>query len=287
MARTEIIKSLSEIADGYDILLCDVWGCYHNGVAPYTAAVDALRQFRAGGGVVALLTNAPRPGHAVQRHLDAMSAPRTSYDTIVSSGDSARAVIESHQFGRRLHIVGPEKDRAIWEGADVEPAPLKDCDAILCTGLFDDRFETPADYVNLVKAGVAQDIPLLCANPDIIVDRGAQRLYCAGAIAREYARAGGRVQYFGKPHLPIYELALRRVGQFASAVSPQRVLCIGDGIATDVLGAENAGLACLFISGGLAAAEVGENPDHPDPVRIEGYLHRNQRQPRYTLGRLR
>ena len=284
---TRIVASLDDIGADYDVVLCDLWGCYHNGVEPYPAAVSALRRFRLNGGKVVLLTNAPRPNEAVSRHLDRMGAPKDSFDAIVSSGDATRAEVGSGRWGRRLHIVGPERDDMIWRGLDMERVALGDAEAILCTGLFDDAVETPADYADLIADGVARGLPFLCANPDIVVDRGEERLFCAGAIAAEYQKAGGAVHLFGKPHAPIYALALSEAARVAGTdVDRGRILAIGDGIATDVLGADQSGLDCLFVSGGLAAAEVGDAPDWPDPDRLARYLVVHKLSPRYAIGRL-
>ncbi|MEO1331708.1 MAG: TIGR01459 family HAD-type hydrolase, partial [Pseudomonadota bacterium] len=209
-ATPRILDRFEEISAGYDVLLCDLWGCYHNGVEPYPAAVAALQAFRRQGGAVVLLTNAPRPSGAVKLHLDAMGAPEDSYDAIVSSGDATRAELAAGRFGRRIHIVGADRDRPVWEGLDLAHAPLEEAESILCAGLRDDSVETPADYADLVAGGVARDLPFACANPDIVVDRAEARLWCAGAIARDYAAAGGRVFYFGKPHAPIYHLVLSK-----------------------------------------------------------------------------
>lgn len=287
----QILKSIDEVADRYDALLCDLWGCYHNGVEPYPAAVAALQRFRTSGGTVVLLTNAPRPSPAVAQHLAGMGAPQDSFDAIVSSGDATRAEISSGKWGRRLHLVGPDRDDSLWGGLDVEASSLADADAILCTGLFNDHIETPDDYADLVATGVARGLPFLCANPDIVVDRGEERLYCAGAIAEAYAAAGGRTIYFGKPHPPIYALALERLAETkdttVDALDRRRVLAVGDGVNTDVLGADQAGIDCVFVSGGLALDEIGGSADDPDPAGLTQYLVANCRSPRYAIGRLR
>lgn len=292
--QTKLIDSIDEIAERYDALLCDLWGCYHNGVSPFESAVAALRRFRDKGGVVVLLTNAPRPQDAVKGHLTRMGGPPDSYDGIVTSGDATRAEVASARWGRKLHIVGPSRDDTLWRGLDIETVPFDAAEAILCTGLFDDRVETPADYADMIAAGVARDLPLLCANPDIVVDRGEQRLYCAGAIAAAYTEAGGRSIYFGKPHPPIYALAFdearrlfaARRGADAPALETARVLAVGDGVATDVLGAEQMGIDCVFVTGGLAAAEVGDTADAPDPTRLAQYLVSHGRDPAYAIPRL-
>ncbi|MEM9724515.1 MAG: TIGR01459 family HAD-type hydrolase [Pseudomonadota bacterium] len=285
--ETRLIDSLEQISSGYDVLLCDLWGCFHNGVTPYPAAVRALQRFRAGGGAVVMITNAPRPSAPIRRHLAHMGAPDDAYDAIVSSGDATRDVLLSGTYGKRIHILGPKRDSAIWEGLPIEHAPLESADAILCTGLFDDETETPEDYAELIAAGVAADIPFLCANPDIVVDRAEQRLYCAGAIAAAYSDAGGRSLYFGKPHPPIYALAMAEATRLKPGLERARVLCLGDGPQTDVLGAARAGLDGLFVTGGLAAEAMGADPERPDPARLHAYLAEAQLTPAYAIGRLR
>lgn len=284
--ETRIVNSLAEIASDYDVLLCDLWGCYHNGVEPYPAAVAALQSYRASGGAVVLITNAPRPSAPILRHLAGMGAPRDSFDDIVSSGDATRHVLASGRYGARAHVVGPERDSAIWEGLPIELTALEAAENILCTGLFDDETETPEDYADLIARGVALGLPMLCANPDIVVDRAETRLYCAGAIAEAYKAAGGEAVYFGKPHAPIYALALEKARAIRPDLEKTRILAVGDGIGTDVLGAEQAGFDCLFVSGGLAWQEVGADPDTPDPLKLTQYLVSHGRRPRYALGRL-
>jgi len=284
----KIIPSIGAISDGYDAILCDLWGCYHNGLRPFPEAVEALRRFRSRGGVVILLTNAPRPWTAVRAQLDGMGAPGDSYDGIVSSGDAAMDAVASGAWGRKVHHIGAPKDEPFFEGADVERVPLEEAAAIVCTGLFDDETETPADYADVIAAGVALGLPLLCANPDIVVDKGDKRLFCAGAIAEAYRDAGGRAVYFGKPHAPIYELARKVLDARAGRpVDPRRILAIGDGVKTDIAGADAAGLDSVFIVGGLAAAEIGRRDGRPDPDRLRAYLQANQAFPRFAMDCLR
>lgn len=285
---TTIISALEEISAEYDVLLCDLWGCFHNGIEPYPAAVSALQKFRAAGGTVVLLTNAPRAGEFVERHLGRMGAPRDSWDAIVSSGDATRVALGSGRYGDRIHVIGPARDDALYQGVGVERVAMEEATAILCSGLVDDRVETPADYAGQIAQGVALGLPMLCANPDLVVDRGEERLYCAGAIADAYAKAGGEAQFFGKPHAPIYELALETARKLRDSETPKaRILATGDGVGTDVPGAESLGVDCLFVSGGLAAQDVGDDPETPDPARLAQYLVSHGVAPRYTIGRMR
>ena len=210
-----------------------------------------------------LLTNSPRPAGDVARQLDGLGAPRSCWDLIVSSGDAAQAAMVAGQFGRRVYHIGPERDEGFFRDAegrpfDIERVPLEEAESIVCTGLFDDRTETPDDYRATILYGKTKGLKLLCANPDIVVDVGDIRIYCAGAIAAAYTEAGGRSYYFGKPHPPIYALARRRLTEITGhEPAADEILCLGDGIGTDILGAMGEGLDSLFVTGGLAAEETG------------------------------
>ena len=283
---TPIIENLAEIADRYDALLCDLWGCYHNGITPYPAAVAALRAFRAKGGTVILMTNAPRAHGQVAQFLDRIGAPTDTHDAIVSSGDAARAEVARGAFGRRVHYLGPERDTSFFDGAEVELVSAEEAESVIAVGLRDDSVETPADYAADIALWKARGLPMLCANPDIIVDRGEQRLYCAGAIAEAYATAGGRVHYSGKPHPAIYRLG-REVLERLRGPGPHRVLALGDGVATDVAGGAAEGYETLFITGGIAAAKVSDDPERPDPERLTTWLAAQGARPTWAMGRLR
>ncbi len=295
---TQLIRSLSEISASYDTLFCDLWGCLHDGRRPFPEAVAALQAFRAGGGVVLLLTNAPRPKPSVIAQLDKLGVPRDCYDEVVSSGDAAQYALLTGAVGRRVHHVGPEKDLTFFtEVADdlraataAEPpvtlVPLTEAEGLVVTGLVDDQTETPDDYRATLLYAKTNRLPLLCANPDIIVDFGNTRLWCAGAIAEAYDAMGGQSLYFGKPHPPIYDLARRRLAALPRAAAEPRVLCIGDGIATDVQGAAGEGLDALFVTGGIAAHEFGQDPLSPDPARLIAWLEAQQMSPAYAIARL-
>ncbi len=202
-----IIDRFAPLARGYDVLLCDVWGVVHNGVAAFSAACEALTRFRAGGGTVILITNAPRPGAAVQRILDRFGVPHDAYDAITTSGDVTRGIVESRLSERVFHL-GPRRDLPIFAGLEVTFAPPKTADYVVCSGLFDDAMETPENYSELLAAMRARSLFMVCANPDIVVERGDTLLYCAGALADAYVELGGEALYCGEPHAPIYEVAL-------------------------------------------------------------------------------
>ena len=285
---TRIIRSLAEVSGAYDALLVDLWGCYHNGITPYPAAMSALKAYRAGHGRVVLLTNAPRPAATVQRFLERIGADPASYDGIMTSGAACQRAMESGDHGRAFHYVGPPRDLHMLTDLGLADTPLDAADAILCTGLADDMTETPADYAAEIAAWKARGLTLLCANPDLMVDRGERRIYCAGALARAYEAAGGRVVWFGKPHAPTYDQSFALLAEIAGRQVPRdRVLAVGDGIATDIRGALDYGLDAVFVTGGLAAAEMGGDPEHPDPALLDAWLAAHGAAPRFAMGRLR
>jgi HAD superfamily hydrolase (TIGR01459 family) len=250
------------LADRYDVLLCDVWGVVHNSIVAFPQAADALVRFRQRGGAVVLITNAPRPGTIVGHYLDKLGLPRSSYDAIMASGDVTRHVIAKRQ-GRVYHL-GPERDLPIFQGLDLQFAPPDRADFAVCTGLFNDDTETPDDYRELLGAMRARNMFMLCANPDLVVERGEKLIYCAGALADVYAALGGEVFYAGKPYAPIYKEALAMAQAVrGTEVRSDRVLAIGDSIRTDLKGARDFGLDCLFVTAGIHAEEFGGR-DSPD-----------------------
>lgn len=289
-----IISGLREVSGRYDALFCDLWGCVHNGVAAFPAAVAALRAFRAAGGAVVLVTNAPRPIGDVVRQMDRIGVPRDAWDAVATSGDAAQWALVTGAVGQRVFHIGAPKDESFFtemapdlpEGK-VERVTLEQAEGIVCTGLFDDLTEEPEDYRGRLMLAGQRRLPMLCANPDIVVDWGDRRLWCAGALAQMYEEMGGKALYFGKPHPPIYDLARRRLAALGRDVPEDRILCIGDGIGTDVLGAAGEGLDCLFVTGGLAAEAFGPDPAAPDAALLDAWLEARQAAPRWAIGHLR
>ena len=254
-------ERFSALAGGYDVVLSDVWGVIHNGVESFPAACDALARFRASGGRVALITNAPRPGEVVVRLLDRLKVPRDSFDAIVSSGDVTRTVMAARPDKAVFHI-GPERDLPIFDGLGLTFVPFEQADYVVCTGLTDDEVETPESYRELLTEIQARRLFMLCGNPDLVVERGEKLVYCAGALADLYAALGGEVLYAGKPHRPIYDLALTRIAGLRGAPVPlERVLAIGDSVRTDLKGAADLGVDCLFVTAGIHADELGDRHD--------------------------
>jgi HAD superfamily hydrolase (TIGR01459 family) len=259
-----LLERFAPLAGGYDALFCDVWGVVHNGVAAFADACDALSRFRAGGGTAILLTNAPRPAAAVARILDRLGVPRTAYDAIVSSGDVTRGVVEQRLKESMFHI-GPPRDLPIFDGLNVTFAPLESADYVVCSGLFDDTTETPESYREMLAQMRTRELFMVCANPDVVVERGDALVYCAGALADAYAALGGEVLYCGKPYAPIYEAALEKAATLRgdTRLAFSRVLAIGDSVRTDLSGAAAFGLDCIFVTSRLHAEAYGsrEAPD--------------------------
>jgi HAD superfamily hydrolase (TIGR01459 family) len=256
-SRPALVEGLKSLAENYDLILCDVWGVLHNGVKAYEAAGDALTRFRATGGSVVLVSNAPRPGSAVGTQLDGFKVPRTAYDAIVTSGDLTRLAVEERLDKVVFHI-GPPRDMPMYEGLDVRFGSIEEADYVVCSGFDDDEHETVENYRARLEAMLRRDLLMVCANPDLIVERGHMILPCAGTIALAYEEMGGKVFYAGKPHAPVYEKALAVAsGLSHRAVSKERVLAIGDAIRTDIAGAAGFGIDSLMIARGIHAEELG------------------------------
>lgn len=248
-----LISSIAPLAANRLAWLVDIWGVMHNGVRPYERAVDACQKFRAEGGTVLLLSNAPRPAPSVAEQLDRIGVARSAYDSILTSGDAARALIqEATASGARLAHLGPERDRPLFAGLSLQNASLEDADVVVCTGLFDDETETPDTYASLLAGMMARGARMICANPDQTVERGGRIVYCAGAIAAAYEKLGGNVSYAGKPFAPVYRLAHERIEHLRGHdVRSEQFLAIGDGIKTDIAGAAGAGIDSVYIASGI------------------------------------
>jgi HAD superfamily hydrolase (TIGR01459 family) len=269
-APLSLSNSFSTLAANYDVVLSDVWGVVHNGVAAWPDACDALARFRHKGGTVVLISNAPRPGHRLVGQLDGLKVPHDAYDAIVSSGDVTVGEIAARPGVPVFHL-GPARDHALFDGLDAPRVAAEEAKYVVCSGLFDDETETPEDYRELLDTFFAHEVPMICANPDAVVERGDRLVYCAGSIADLYADMGGEVLYAGKPHYPIYEKALVSARDRRGA-PPQlsRVLAIGDSVRTDLTGADALGVDCLFVTSGIHAEELGgrEAPDLATLARL-------------------
>lgn len=271
MSTPQIPNGLGALAGRYDVLLCDVWGVIHNGRERFPDACDALVRYRQGGGLVILISNSPRPARAVESQLDELHVPREAWDAFVTSGDATRMLLAERAPGPAW-IVGPERDQLLYEGLGLATAGPSDAAFVSVTGPVDDATETPEDYRADLTVAAGRGLELICANPDRVVRRGDQMIYCGGALADLYETLGGKVLMAGKPYAPIYALSLAAAERVTGrAVDRTRVLCVGDGAPTDVRGANLQSLDVLFIAGGIHAAELG-GPGGLDAGRTAAFL---------------
>jgi HAD superfamily hydrolase (TIGR01459 family) len=271
MTHPAFVERFSSLADRYDLVLCDVWGVIHNSLVAFPEACEALSRFRAKNGTVELITNAPRPSGEVQRQLDRLGAAPSAYDGIVSSGDVTREAIARRAGQTVLHI-GPPRDLPLFEGLSIGFASAETADYVVCSGLYDDDTESPDDYRTLLESLRRRDLLMICANPDLVVERGRQLIYCAGTLADLYGLMGGEVIYAGKPHAPIYDAALAKAAKTRGGkVARERVLAIGDSVRTDLKGATDYGIDSLFVISGLHAEELGDH-GRPDPEVLRNIL---------------
>jgi HAD superfamily hydrolase (TIGR01459 family) len=271
------ISGLSEISDRYDAILCDIWGVLHNGVASFALASEALASFRRRGGVVVLITNAPRPSPPVHRQLLRLGVPEEAFDAVVTSGDVTIGLIEERTGDPVLHI-GPARDLSLFDavaeamGRRPKLVALEDAQYALCTGLRNDETEMPDDYEPELRAIAGRDMTMICANPDVVIHRGEDLIYCAGALAGRYEELGGSVIYAGKPHARIYDRALKLAEQARGApLAKDRVVAIGDGMKTDIVGASRAGLDALLVTQGIHRLSLhDETPaSRADPMELQ------------------
>ena len=289
---SQIVNTFAEISDQYDVAFVDLWGCMHNGITPFPDAVAAMKSYRERGGIVVLVTNSPRPWDSVEKQLLDMGMERC-WDAIATSGDSARAAMYRGTVGSKVWFMGEMPRDAdffkplsiIDNPVPIERVELKDAEGIVCCGPFDTQADVDVNRADFLYAKT-KGLKLLCANPDIIVDRGESREWCAGALAALFTEMGGESLYFGKPHPPIYDLARRRYAALTKSLSDPRIIAIGDGIRTDILGAQQEDIDSLFITGGLAAEET-QTDQHPNQTALNAYIEGEQVTPTYAIGFLR
>ena len=282
-----LLSGLSEIAHGYDAVLCDVWGVIHNGREAFPAACAALARYRSERGPVVLISNAPRPSRALYGQLEAVGTPREAWSAFVTSGDATRALLAERTPGP-VWKLGPDRDDPLYEGLGLDfAAGIEDAALICATGPFDEENETPEDYRGRLDLALSRGLEFICANPDRMVQKGDRLVLCAGAIADLYAAMGGEVTMAGKPHAPIYAKSLAEAEtQLGRPVDPARVLCIGDGVSTDVLGAQRQGLDCLFLWSGVHAADLLDGATAATAERAAAFLAKHEVVAKYAMSEL-
>ncbi len=279
------IRGISEIVENYDAVLCDVWGVLHNGVAAWQGAIEALGNFRKTGKPTFLLTNAPRPNAEVLGQLDKLDVPSGTFDQVVTSGDVTRNLISN--LNQPVFHIGTKFDKSIFSGLDINLVDWENAGAVVCTGLYDDFNETPDDYAELLNNLKSRELLFICANPDLVVEHGNIMRWCAGALAREYSKIGGKTQIVGKPHDPVYRHAHKLLNQAAgNELKKSKILAIGDGINTDIAGALGYGLDVVYISAGIHSEEYGD-ADNPDADKLQQFLNNNNSTPVAWMPRLK
>lgn len=277
------IQNLSEVIGDYDVVLSDVWGVVHNGVAAFQHSCQALAAARKAGATVVLITNSPRPAPGVIEQLKVLGVSDDTYDRIVTSGDVTRHLIA--EGPKKVFLLGPERDMPLFDGLDVEVVSAEEAQAIVCTGFFDDEKEVPEDYTDMLTAWVKRDVPFICANPDLVVERGHRIIPCAGAVAAYYEQLGGKTRIAGKPHFPIYDESLAAAREARGAFDKSKVLAIGDGMPTDVRGALSQGLDLLYISAGIHVAEYTVNGETDEAI-LQAWLKSENAAPKFWMPRL-
>ncbi len=278
------LERLADLGADYDTVLCDVWGVLHNGVQAWPLAVEALSAFRRQGGTVILITNSPRRRAGVGEQLGHMGVDQQAYDRIVTSGDVTRALIRAGSG--QVYFIGPDRDLPLFEGLGVELVGLDHAGTVVCTGLYDDENEAPEEYQPILEEFRQRNLPFICANPDLIVERGDRLIPCAGSIAALYEKMGGRTLVSGKPHAPIYEESLAAASDLRGQVDTSRVIAIGDGMPTDVKGAQDCGLDLLYVSSGIHAREYTQN-GVVDEDKLDAFLQQHGARPVRWMQRLR
>jgi HAD superfamily hydrolase (TIGR01459 family) len=282
-----LIEHFAEIRSRYDAIICDVWGVLHNGLAVTPAANATLIAARESGMAVAMLTNAPRMPAEIEKFIAHLGGDNRGWDALVSSGGVTRHIMEKHG-DRPFHHVGPPRDVGVFLGLEARPVPFDEADYLLCTGLIDDERETAETYRPMLEAMLGRGTELICANPDIVVERGHRLVPCAGAIADLYERMGGPVTWIGKPHPLVYAFALGRIEEkLGRPVDKSRILAIGDALRTDVAGANAFGVDSLFVLDGIHSAELGLKTAGLSADALQSFFARAAQRPTYATLALR
>jgi HAD superfamily hydrolase (TIGR01459 family) len=239
----------------YPVWLSDIWGVVHNGVTPFASAVTALKNHRANGGTVILISNAPNTAPTVAQHLDKLGVDKNAYDNLVTSGDATRNLIIKHG-GEKTYFIGTSRDLSIFKGLDIARVSIDQAQSVVVTGLFNELEETAADYATSLAEIKQRNLTMICANPDMVVQKGDILIPCAGALAHAYEKIGGKVLMAGKPFTPIYDLAISKAQEkLGHAIDKSQILCIGDGPHTDIKGAADLGVPCVFITDGINSSD--------------------------------
>ncbi|WP_140984526.1 TIGR01459 family HAD-type hydrolase [Asticcacaulis tiandongensis] len=279
-----LLNGLSEISSDYEAVFCDIWGVIHNGKQHFPAAYEALRRFKAERGPVVLISNSPRPREGLEKQLNDLGVFDDAYSAIVSSGDATRQFLRDYAPTGSAWVVGPDRDKALYDGLDIDLSGTPETAAFIsCTGLYDDETDQLSDYQAAFKIAAARKLPFVCANPDRIVQRGDQIILCAGSLADLYMSLGGEAIMAGKPYAPIYDLCYQALEKTTGKPADKsRILAIGDGLPTDVLGANGQGLDLVFVAAGIHATEATNDLGELDARLLAKVLETQKAQARYV-----
>jgi HAD superfamily hydrolase (TIGR01459 family) len=277
VSQFPVLSNLSSIAENYDVIFSDVWGVVHNGIIPHAAAGEALTRFRAGGSVVVMISNAPRPAWSVADQLKDIGVLPTAYDSIVTSGDVTRglalAMPDPSRPDPHCFHIGAEKDEPLFRDLNVSRVSADEASFVICSGFKDDETETVADYEDILRKLRKRNLPMICANPDLVVERGEKLILCAGALAEAYAEMGGEVTHAGKPHPPIYHATIAKaMSLLGRNPEKSRILAIGDAMRTDVAGARDFGIDSLFLSAGIHAQELHDENGKLSHRKLDAFM---------------
>jgi HAD superfamily hydrolase (TIGR01459 family) len=283
-----LIDGVAQLASAYDGFILDLWGVLYDGGQVFGHALEVLRQLNALEKRLVILSNGPRRARVVEERIARAGIPRDSYDAVMSSGEEAWLCMKGEiddpwyrELGRRVFFIGPDSDRAMLDGLDVtEAQDVAEADFILDIGPFDPS-DTISDYEEILTAAAARHLPMVCANPDLVVHRLGKVEICAGTMAERYEELGGPVRWHGKPHASIYKSGMRLMG----GVEKSRVLAVGDSFRTDIRGANAAGIDSLFVIEGIHREDLLAQDGAPDEGRLADAVTRVGAIPTYAMRR--
>ena len=291
MTSTEIpvLAGIGEIADRYDGYILDLWGVLHDGHAPFPGVIDCLTRLKSSGKHLVILSNAPRRAHLVEERVAEIGIPRTLYDHLLSSCEEVWQHLKRRDdpfyaaLGSVCYHIGPPRDDNMLSDLGLRRVEdVAKAEFILNTGPWG-WDQSVANYEAVLQGGRARDLPMVCANPDLVVMHRGSRVICAGALAQRYEEIGGRVRWHGKPFPSVYDTCFGLLG----IANRQRILAVGDSLRTDIAGANGVGIASLLILGGIHGEELGVSPGMlPDPARLAKAAAQSGHRPSYAMAHL-
>ena len=289
MSHPQLLSGLSTIAADYDAVFCDIWGVIHNGRQHFPPAYEALKRFKAERGPVILISNSPRPNDNLTGQLASLGIMGDGFSAVVSSGDATREYLKKFAPSGPAWRIGDPREQALYDGIDIDLGGTPETATFIsCTSPYDDENDKLDRYEADFALAAQRRLVMICANPDKVVQRGDKIIMCAGSLADLYASLGGEVIMAGKPYAPIYEMcyaALEKI--IGKPHDKRRILAIGDGLPTDVLGANGQGLDLVFIAAGIHAVEAMDDAGKLDPLLLKKLLDAETAEAKYVAEALR